>query len=387
VKMATTQQFSTESTVNNNLPYQIHQYNYHQQQQQQHHQNYHPINSYQSEHNNNQQHQQPSLESHNYSHGHNNNNSSWFNGPGQNGHHYWNQFYGQNLPHQQQQQQPNTQSHHNYNHQSNINSQNQTNPDGNYDNRLFSPADTLASQSALNGNAALIEHWKQLTGHYAQHSNERIRMLTEARKNVEANLLNPDRLKRKLESETENDSPALRALLTNPLKKLKYSPYYFYGNVSPVSSTDVPPTQKRVDSSANDSFNSSTSKCDHRVPDTNPLSPNKTDDSIEYLEYDKNHISQHQQKPYKDGYETNPPSVDNMLSQHLTQTSPSLKSPMRHLVEVIATPPLSPHSAYQQIHKPPHASQNAVYGDKDEKYAESSPSVESDWQQNEETGM
>jgi hypothetical protein len=368
--MAATQQFSPESTSTGHLsPYQnhhyAHQYNYYQQQQQQLQQNYHPINSYQGEHNanahNGQNQQQrpapPSLDSYNYSqsissYGHNNN-CSGFNGTGQNGHHYWNQFYGQTLPHhqhqqQQQQQQPlqqqsNAQSHHhNYGHQNGASSQNQTNRDGHYDNRLFSAAgESLpGGHMAYEANAALMEHhWKQL---------EAMRLMNEERRKPTED--STRKSKRKLEDGEASDSPALRALLTNPTKKLKYSPFYFYpgyANLSPVSSTEAPK-----------------SITDRQVPDNNPLSPNKTDDSIDFLEFETK-----QTKTYKDGYETNPPSVDDRMTQPIHE-----KSPMHHLVEAIATPPLSP---------PTNQHQNAVYG---EKYAASSPSVGSDWQQNEDAG-
>ncbi|XP_055586775.1 segmentation protein fushi tarazu [Uranotaenia lowii] len=65
--------------------------------------------------------------------------------------------------------------------------------------------------------------------------------------------------KRKLEEEpSQEDSPALRALLTNPAKKLKYKPGYSSTSIlSPIS--------------------------DRSVPEIIPPSPNKTDDSIDSI--------------------------------------------------------------------------------------------------------
>ena len=55
------------------------------------------------------------------------------------------------------------------------------------------------------------------------------------------NCVTAETRKRKIESETADDSPALRALLSKPSKRAKYvkSPYFYHptGNVSPASST------------------------------------------------------------------------------------------------------------------------------------------------------
>ena len=102
-------------------------------------------------------------------------------------------------------------------------------------------------------------------------------------------------LKRKLNQDEDedkaegNDSPALRALLTNPAKKLKYTPAYYNGVVSPASSN-----------------------YDRIVPEIVPPSPNKTDDSIDFL--------------------------DQNLSLNHIHPSPSSQS----IIDRISTPPLSP---------------------------------------------
>ncbi|XP_052863900.1 segmentation protein fushi tarazu [Anopheles cruzii] len=63
----------------------------------------------------------------------------------------------------------------------------------------------------------------------------------------------------------EQDSPALRALLTNPAKKLKYNPHYARAGTLTGSASLSPAASDRL------------------VPDIVPMSPNKTDDSIDSL--------------------------------------------------------------------------------------------------------
>ncbi|XP_058056240.1 segmentation protein fushi tarazu [Anopheles bellator] len=65
----------------------------------------------------------------------------------------------------------------------------------------------------------------------------------------------------------EQDSPALRALLTNPAKKLKYNPHYARtGTLTGCGTASLSPAAS-----------------DRLVPDIVPMSPNKTDDSIDSL--------------------------------------------------------------------------------------------------------
>jgi hypothetical protein len=105
-----------------------------------------------------------------------------------------------------------------------------------------------------------------------------------------------------------SDSPALRALLTNPAKKLKYTPtYYNNGVVSPPSTN-----------------------YDRIVPEIVPPSPNKTDDSIDFL--------------------------DQNLSLNHIQPSPSSQS----IIDRISTPPLSPKEESKTAASSPSHSNPAV---------------------------
>lgn len=67
--------------------------------------------------------------------------------------------------------------------------------------------------------------------------------------------------KRKIDNQTdeENDSPALRALLSNPSKKAKHfnSPYFYqsHGNLSPISSTDNYPQHYQLSSKPEEIMN------------------------------------------------------------------------------------------------------------------------------------
>lgn len=114
--------------------------------------------------------------------------------------------------------------------------------------------------------------------------------------------------KRKVDA-TEDDSPALRALLSKPPKRGKYttgSPYFSYqsyGNLSPISSSDS-------------SFTKSTFPSNHYASlKDNPHSPNKTEDSLDFVDF-----------KLKEGYET--------------KISAASLSPIAS--SFIATPPTSP---------------------------------------------
>nr|XP_019535514.2 segmentation protein fushi tarazu [Aedes albopictus] len=104
-------------------------------------------------------------------------------------------------------------------------------------------------------------------------------------------------MKRKL-SHDNDDSPALRALLTNPAKKLKYNPGYSACTIT----------------------NSLSSVNDHIVPEFIPPSPNKTDDSIDSI------------------LETVNSGFD-IKSQPNTKTTTPILVPS---YECVSTPPLSP---------------------------------------------
>ncbi|XP_053668228.1 segmentation protein fushi tarazu [Anopheles marshallii] len=79
-----------------------------------------------------------------------------------------------------------------------------------------------------------------------------------------------------VEGNDTTDSPALRALLTNPAKKLKYNPHYASGmrkNLVRRAAATIGCSNGIVSPAASDRI----------VPDIVPLSPNKTDDSIDSL--------------------------------------------------------------------------------------------------------
>ncbi|XP_049548092.1 segmentation protein fushi tarazu [Anopheles darlingi] len=106
------------------------------------------------------------------------------------------------------------------------------------------------------------------------------------------------------------DSPALRALLTNPAKKLKYNPHY------------IAVTNRGGSMPAGCGTGILSPASDRIVPDIIPISPNKTDDSIDSLLDSAKH-----------GYE----SMEGMkiALSHLTQ-------PATPRFDGVSTPPLSP---------------------------------------------
>ncbi|XP_040175685.1 segmentation protein fushi tarazu [Anopheles arabiensis] len=179
----------------------------------------------------------------------------------------------------------------------------------------------------------------QTTAHYSlcgaqEHLEEYVYKPTEVeRSNVEkksceksCETIKPPAMKRKIsEKETndnEKDSPALRALLTNPAKKLKYNPHYAHSMTNESS--------RRIEATFgyNNGFLSPAAS-DRIVPDIVPLSPNKTDDSIDSLldnsskqdivtmqcvDYTLNSLRQITATPKYDGVSTPPLSPKNMES-------------------------------------------------------------------------
>jgi hypothetical protein len=131
--------------------------------------------------------------------------------------------------------------------------------------------------------------------------------------------------KRKIDNSTSSDdSPALRALLTQPAKREKYSPYFFHssqGSISPASSIDNYPLH-------------------YQLPSV-PLIPAE-EQSVNLKHYD--------QLTTKSGYE--PSTNENQNSKTILDgkfCEPSLFSPsvtenhkMKSFIENIATPPSSP---------------------------------------------
>ncbi|XP_058121645.1 segmentation protein fushi tarazu [Anopheles ziemanni] len=124
-----------------------------------------------------------------------------------------------------------------------------------------------------------------------------------------------------VESKT-TDSPALRALLTNPAKKLKYNPHY--ASVASKASFQRPGAEcgNGVLSPASDRI----------VPDIAPLSPNKTDDSIDSLLDNTKH-----------GYEA--AEGTHYVMSHLVQ-------PRTPSYDGVSTPPLSPKDLESVVSSP-----------------------------------
>lgn len=159
--------------------------------------------------------------------------------------------------------------------------------------------------------------------------------------------------KRKNISESSNDdSPALRFLLTNPQKKLKYNPSYsihgFKNETSPLprelevkrnEQPIIPPYQDKIfnefldrspycerDSPLSTDFYKPV--CNTKPSETILLSPNRTEDSLDFNEY----TPKMQSHLVKDGYESMPQQFYNNISG--MQSAPG-----------VGTPPLSPKEA------------------------------------------
>ncbi|XP_035902684.1 segmentation protein fushi tarazu [Anopheles stephensi] len=118
------------------------------------------------------------------------------------------------------------------------------------------------------------------------------------------------------EASNATDSPALRALLTNPAKKLKYNPHYASG----VAKDTV---RRTATTMGCNSGILSPAASDRIVPDIVPLSPNKTDDSIDSL---LDNTSKH--------------GVDTTQGENYTLHS--LGQPATPNYDGVSTPPLSP---------------------------------------------
>ncbi|CRK95191.1 CLUMA_CG008734, isoform A [Clunio marinus] len=133
--------------------------------------------------------------------------------------------------------------------------------------------------------------------------------------------------KRKIDNSTSNDdSPALRALLTKPSKRAKCAPYFYHssnGSISPASSTDNNYPQH------------------YQLPSASVNASNAEEQLV-----DLNHYNQ----TSKEGYEQS--IVDNHLKSailddkysatSLFTLSEATNSPMSSFMETIATPPSSP---------------------------------------------
>ena len=141
----------------------------------------------------------------------------------------------------------------------------------------------------------------------AMNESARTAKVIQNQQNVPHQQVDQSSKKRKMDR-TEEDSPALRALLSKPPKRGKYttgSPYFYqsYGNLSPISSSD-------------NSFTKSTFPSNHYASlKDNPHSPNKNEDSLDFIDF-----------KLKEGYET--------------KISAASLSPIA--TSFIATPPTSP---------------------------------------------
>uniref|UniRef100_A0A182J7H2 Uncharacterized protein n=1 Tax=Anopheles atroparvus TaxID=41427 RepID=A0A182J7H2_ANOAO len=127
---------------------------------------------------------------------------------------------------------------------------------------------------------------------------------------------------RKTEDSKPADSPALRALLTNPAKKLKYNPHYASVVGNAVGHRSGTECGNGVLSPASDRI----------VPDIGPLSPNKTDDSIESLLDNTKH-----------GFEA--AEGANFVLSHIAQ-------PGTPAYDGVSTPPLSPKDLESAVSSP-----------------------------------
>uniref|UniRef100_A0A182QMC1 Homeobox domain-containing protein n=1 Tax=Anopheles farauti TaxID=69004 RepID=A0A182QMC1_9DIPT len=123
-----------------------------------------------------------------------------------------------------------------------------------------------------------------------------------------------------------NDSPALRALLTNPAKKLKYNPHY-----TTVAAKGIAGPTGMMMGCNNGVLSPAAS--DRILPDAIPLSPNKTDDSIDSL----------LDNTSKQGFEAIQGA--NFVLNHLRQ-------PSTPNYDGVSTPPLSPKDLESAISSP-----------------------------------
>jgi hypothetical protein len=143
--------------------------------------------------------------------------------------------------------------------------------------------------------------------------------------------------KRKIDQ--SGDSPALRALLTKPVKRAKASPYFYHsqGSISPASSTDNYPQH-------------------YQLPSV-PVVASIGEEQLVNL----NHYNQ------KEGYETSiddiptkPSTLDGKFSA-VSRFAPSeaTNSPMSSFMENISTPPSSP----KDVNRNDESSDNLLWND------------------------
>lgn len=182
-----------------------------------------------------------------------------------------------------------------------------------------------------------------------EHQNELNKQLPVPQANPVQEEVKKESRKRKNVSESSNDdSPALRFLLTNPQKKLKYTPSYSIHGFKNQPSAPRELEVKNVQSTPYqdkifNEFLDRSPYCERDSPistdfykpvynkkpiETTLLSPNRTEDSLDFNEYTPK-IDCHS---VKDGYESMPQQFYNNISGIQSATG-------------VGTPPLSPKEA------------------------------------------
>lgn len=183
------------------------------------------------------------------------------------------------------------------------------------------------------------------------HQNSGIEQQNELNKNlivpqdpVEEEVKKETRKRKNISESSNDDSPALRFLLTNPQKKLKYTPSYSingFKKTTPVSrELEVPKNEQDTilnefldrspycerDSPLSTDFYKPVSM--KKSPETILPSPNRTEDSLDFNEF----TPKMQNHSVKDGYESMTQQFYNNISGMQSATG-------------VGTPPLSPKEA------------------------------------------
>lgn len=149
--------------------------------------------------------------------------------------------------------------------------------------------------------------------------------------------------KRKQSPEVVSDAPALRALLTNPSKKLKYSPNYFQNANSTPDSSSFTATQAESQQRISNSYQNWSAYYNANCPtSTNPqfLSPNKTDNSLDYIDFAaKNHtLDRNGSQAIIPMQNVSSAVTCNNFGRQFLDTP----SPQSRFADSMSTPPLSP---------------------------------------------
>lgn len=150
--------------------------------------------------------------------------------------------------------------------------------------------------------------------------------------------------KRKQSPEIVTDAPALRALLTNPSKKLKYSPTYFQNGKATADSSFFTATQAESHHGISNSYQYWNG---YYNTNSNPqfLSPNKTDDSLDYVDFAAKNNTMDINGSNAIIPMQNVPS--GMTCNNFGRQFLDAASPQSRFVDSISTPPLSPNEDEQ----------------------------------------